>query len=180
MNLEEYKKWLEENSNKEERGALNVVETILEYHEEGRLYEEVELFPRYILTRDNERIEFDLLIKLKHKWSRRYDTMIGIEFKEYDIRKVIMQACRRREFVDYMYIATRSLLIDYPDLFTLAYFGIGWILYDEDFARMVILSKWRNPMFSFEQLIDRYVQTIVEEKIENKVKSITLDKFGVS
>lgn len=33
MNLEQYKKWLEEHANKEERQAYAVVERIVEYHQ---------------------------------------------------------------------------------------------------------------------------------------------------
>ena len=110
MNLEQYKKWLEEHANKEERQAYAVVERIVEYHQNrayANLMKDVDVFPRKKLNG----LEFDLVIYLHIKSKRpehrtREDILIGVEFKESDMNKVIKQAIARREFVDYMYIAT--------------------------------------------------------------------------
>ncbi len=173
MNLEEYRQWLRQNGNKEEESAVEVVRQILRYHTDGN-YEEVQLYPRHILTREKERIEFDLLIKLVHE-KKYLDKLIGVEFKEFDTAKVVRQAARRRDFVDYMYIATRDVAMDYQDVFILCYFGIGWVIWDEGFAKVIVPARYGNPGYKIRKMVDTMVSRLVEERVEKLI--LTLEHF---
>jgi len=174
MDLEEYKEWVKENGNKEEVCAIEVIDEILKYHIElnDAKFESIEVLPHKVIVREKERLEFDLIIKLKHSKSF-YDRLIGVEFKEYDIQKVVRQAVRRREFVDYMYIATRSVAMDYPEIFLLTYFGIGWVVYFEDFAKMIVPARYQDPSHIFERVVDEALKAFAEKKLKN----LTLNDF---
>ncbi len=180
MKLEEYKEWLKENGNYEEVMAYEIAKKLIWFHE-SEYYETVEdLFPRHILTKGNERIEFDLIIKLSWKTNtgRKFERLIGVEFKETDMKKVILQAIRRREYVDYMYIATRNLIVDYIDLFHLADFQIGWIIYTEDFVKLLIPSRM-YPSTAVYDLLKALARKAVDEAIsESRVKIKSLAEFA--
>ena len=177
MKLEEYKEWLKKKGNYEEVAAYKVAKKIVDWHTSdidcSKL--DVEVYPRHVLSRKDllsekeERIEFDLVIKLV--WTttkgRRYERLIGVEFKEYDMRKVVIQAIRRRDFVDYMYVATRNIVVDYTDLFYLADFGIGWLIYDDDgFVKMLIPAKYSYGSGVYE-LLKSLAEKAVNEVLED-------------
>ena len=172
MNLEEYRKFIKERGFKEEEGAVEVVKEIYEYHKWGRYtvsYPDLEVYPRKVLNYENSRIEFDLLIVLKHDEDKRYDRKIGVEFKETDIDKVIQQAMVRRPFVDYMYIATRNIDIDYYHLIILSYLGIGWVVYFSDInrAKLVLKAYYNYDAVRLKNVIDAIIDRHVETRISN-------------
>jgi len=172
MNLEEYRKFIKERGFKEEEGAVEVVKEIYEYHKWGRYtvsYSDLEVYPRKVLNYENSRIEFDLLIVLKHDEDKRYDRKIGVEFKETDIDKVIQQAMVRRPFVDYMYIATRNIDIDYYHLIILSYLGIGWVVYFSDInrAKLVLKAYYNYDAVRLKNVIDAIIDRHVETRISN-------------
>lgn len=163
MNIEEYKQWLEKNANKEERLAYKVVEVIINYHQyQARTYNYADIFPRKKLNG----VEFDLLIHLKSDSDRR-DILIGVEFKETDMPKVIRQAIVRKEFVDYMYIATNCRAWEVEDLFLLTLYGIGWIFWDDEFIKMILKAK--RHASKVDVLINHLISKIVNERIEREV-----------
>jgi len=172
MNLEEYRKFIKERGFKEEEGAVEVVKEIYEYHKWGGYtvsYSDLEVYPRKVLNYENSRIEFDLLIVLKHDEDKRYDRKIGVEFKETDIDKVIQQAMVRRPFVDYMYIATRNIDIDYYHLIILSYLGIGWVVYFSDInrAKLVLKAYYNYDAVRLKNVIDAIIDRHVETRISN-------------
>jgi len=179
MNAEEYKKWLKENANQEEAMAFEVAQKIVRFHEKEYADESaVEYFPRYILIKDKERVEFDLLIKITWKTGKRkYERLIGVEFKEHDVKKVLMQAVRRSMFVDYMYIATRNVWLDYEDVFILAYFGLGWIIWENGFVKLITPSRYMVKSYTFNRLLNQAIDTIIEDKIREKVEK-EIDKIS--
>ncbi|RLI76562.1 hypothetical protein DRP05_12660, partial [Archaeoglobales archaeon] len=85
MELEEYKEWIKQNANQEEVMAYEVAKRIIKYHQSEYNETIAEVFPRKILTKDRERIEFDLVVKLEMIGKRTTTRLIGIEFKEWDI-----------------------------------------------------------------------------------------------
>jgi len=190
MKLKEYKEWLKQNSNCEEEQAYNIAKLIVDWHTVGLQYDEmdIEVYPRHILARKDEsdkleRLEFDLVIQLKwttkvhsidgRSYSRQYERLIGVEFKEYDMRKVVLQAMRRRDFVDYMYIATRNITVDYIDLFYLADFSIGWIIYDADgFVKMLIPSRIKHG-----QSVTELIKSLAERAVRETIREMKLDVF---
>jgi len=187
VNLEQYKKWLEKNGNQEEQKAYEVVNEIIEYHtKEGwseKEIEELQVYPRHILTKDKNRIEFDLVIKIKWKTKvlgtekyRFYERLIGVEFKETDIPKVITQAIARREFVDYMYIATWAQYLNYHDVFLLSYFGIGWVTWRKH-AVLVIPAKYSHHPETMQSLLNSLIEKRLAEVFDDKIKSLL--EFGV-
>ena len=184
MNFEEYKKFIEERRNKEEREAIRVVDVILKYHVDERWSEysrdSVELYPHFVFNGEKERIEMDLLIVLKHPNSR-YERKIGVEFKETDVEKVLAQACLRKNYVDYMYIATRDIKIDYKHVFIMSFFGIGWIIWEEGFAKIIFPARYTTTDYIFEDLINTALRVKLEEKkeeIKREIdKIVKLDKF---
>mgnify|MGYP000335995253 CR=1 FL=1 len=184
MELEEYKEWIKQNANQEEVMAYEVAKRIIKYHTMYNDDCEVSCFPRKILTKDRERIEFDLVVKLEMIGKRTTTRLIGIEFKEWDIKKVILQAIVRRQFVDYMYIATRIVSLDYVDLFQLAYFGIGWIVFDEDdnFVKIIVPARFsysNSTLHLIKEIIRSSIEEIVKEEVEEKLKELPLSKFGL-
>lgn len=184
MNLEEYRKFIKEKGFKEEEGAVEVVKEIYEYHKWGRYtvsYSDLEVYPRKVLNYENNRIEFDLLIVLKHDEDKRYDRKIGVEFKETDIDGVVRQAMVRRPFVDYMYIATRNIDIDYYHLIILSYLGIGWVVYFSDInrAKLVLKAYYNYDSVRLKNvidgIIDRHVETRIsdiERKVDEKLSKL--------
>ena len=178
MNLKEYKKWLEEHANKEERQAYAVVERIVEYHQNrayANLMKDIDVFPRKKLNG----LEFDLLIYLHIKSKRpehrtREDILIGVEFKESDMNKVIKQAIARREFVDYMYIATSCRAWNIEQLFLLALYGIGWVFWNNQFVEIILEPRrYANRVDTLiDYLFDGKLREIIDEAIERKMKQI--------
>ena len=162
MTLKEYRKFIEERGFKEEEGAVEVVKEICrtleeEWRKKVGFYPDhaihnlndfnLELYPRKVVGRGKDRIEFDLLIVLRHIMEKKVYYTIGIEFKEEDLDEVISQAIVRRPFVDYMYIATPARLsIDYQQLILLCYLGIGWVVYfpNDQFRKNTNLSSAIN------------------------------------
>ena len=164
ISLEEYKNWLKENAYKEEERAYEVAKLIVESHR-TKIYTEEQLFPR----KKFDGIEFDLLIILSdgNDNSRYGRRVIGIEFKEYDMRKVIQQAIVRRHFVDYMYIASRPVInLSYAEVFHMAHFGIGWIVWID---RPYLLLKAKMN-YSIE--IDRLLRHLISEYMEKATTEI--------
>ena len=178
MNLEQYKKWLEEHANKEEQQAYAVVERIVEYHQNrayANLMKDIDVFPRKKL----DGLEFDLVIYLHIKSKRpehrtREDILIGVEFKESDMDKVIKQAIARREFVDYMYIATSCRAWNIEQLFLLALYGIGWVFWDNQFVEIILEPRrYANRVDTLiDYLFDGKLREIIDEAIERKMKQI--------
>jgi len=178
VDLEEYKEWLRENANKEEEGALNVVEKILKHHETGRT-KFVQLFPHFRY----KGIEFDLLILLSNKKmdinkldeTLGFHRLIAVEFKETDIRKVVGQAIVRKEFVDYIYVATKYSAYDYVDIFLMALFGIGWILFDKNFAKIVLPAKFYDTQkYKIKELVD----VLLSQKFKEVVEEVFKERFN--
>lgn len=169
VNLEEYRKWLKENGNLEEENALGVLEVILRHHTYGTNFKLKGIYPHLWLKGDDITVEFDLLVELEGTakvMGREFSTTrkIGIEFKEGDVKKVLAQAIARREFVDYIYIATRSWVhLDFDDLFVMGAYGIGWVIWDRDFAKMIVESRWRQPSASLEYMVERAVRAFAEK-----------------
>jgi len=173
MKLEEYADWLKQNGNYEERAALQVVEKIVRWHMHDRSAKEynVEVFPHHILTKNRERIEFDLVIEInyitiKHEFKRRL--LVGVEFKEYDLQKAVRQAIRRRDFVDFMWIATRNVVADPSSLFYMVDFGIGWLIWDDSgFVKMLLAARQ-----TYGNSVTSLVESIAERAIQRKLKEI--------
>jgi len=178
MDLEEYKEWLKKSGNKEEEGALNVVEKILERHETGRT-NFVQLFPHFRY----KGIEFDLLILLSDKKidinkldeTLGFHRLIAVEFKETDIKKVVGQAIVRKEFADYIYVATKYSTYDYVDIFLMALFGIGWVLFDKSFAKIILPAKYyETPKYKIKELVD----ALLSQKFKEVVEEVAKEKFN--
>ncbi|RLF41901.1 MAG: hypothetical protein DRN18_03165 [Thermoplasmata archaeon] len=173
--MEEYRTWLKENANKEERQAYKVAELIVDYHTINRVSDyKIDIFPRKKING----IEFDLLIYIwvnsRDPEKRRYwDTLIGIEFKETDMDKVLKQAIIRREFVDYMYIATNCRAWEIEQLFLIALYGIGWIYWDNNFIKMILAPKRHVNRVGdlINYLLDRKLEEIVEETVDRKIQT---------
>jgi len=187
MNLKEYKEWLEKNANQEEKMAYEVAERIIDYHTDDNYHDwKAEVYPRKVLVRDlihkQERLEFDLVIKIEWTSNRKYERLIGVEFKEYDMDKVVVQAIARRHFVDYMYIATRNVSIDPVNLLRLVDFGIGWVVWS-DFVKLIFPSKF-NRFGHIDNLLHYLAKKAIEEeiekmKLESKIaRNMKLFEFG--
>ena len=171
MNLEEYREWLRENGNLEEANALGVVDVIVRHHTYGRKLRLKELYPHVWLKdpEDDLNVEFDLIIELESWTEIRGHRLtgtrrIGVEFKEGDVKKVLAQAIARRPLVDYIYIATRKWVhLDFDDLFVMGYYGIGWVVWDENFAKMIVESRWHRPHKSIEYMVERAIKLHLEK-----------------
>jgi len=186
MNLEEYREWLKQNANKEEASAYEVAKEIIDYHNSFWGMDEpskVELFPRKVITHNGDRLEFDLVITVSwvrdvFHYKRTYTRTIGVEFKETDISKVIQQAIKRRDYVEYMYIATRrNVVLNNLEHILMAEFGIGWVVWSEDFAKMVIPSHYKYPVHSIREIVWYLADKAVEEKLRKKLKEVKLSEF---
>jgi hypothetical protein len=166
MNLEEYREWLKENSNQEEKMAYEVAQKIVNYHiSDWAADYEVSCHPRKVFQTDKERLEFDLIIELEWESNRKYRRLIGVEFKETDFGKVVVQAIARCDFVDYMYVATRNVIPDSYDLLRLFDFGIGWIVWEEDFVKLLFPAHFRRYS-GVSRLIDYLARRALEQAIE--------------
>jgi len=167
MNLSEYQDWLSKHSKSEEQEALKVVQEILRYHQINREYKVIQFFPRVRF----KGMEFDLIILLSNGNTSLnsisyLDRIIGVEFKELDINKVVRQAIERRKFVHYQYIATRNVSLDYPEIFMLTLFGIGWIIWEKNFAKLIIPARMRNTYQKVESLINYLIEKRISEITE--------------
>ena len=182
MNLEQYKKWLEENANKEERQAYNVAEEIIYHHAYNRYTDyKIDIFPR----KKFNGIEFDLLIYIwiqsKNPKNRTYrDALIGVEFKETDLEKVIQQAIVRKEFVDYIYIATNCRAWKIEQLFLMALYGIGWIFWDNRFVKMILEPRRDKSKVEIllDYLFNKKLEEVIGNAIERKLKDRRLDEWS--
>jgi len=182
MNLEEYSKFIEEHGYYEEKEAVRVVRKILDYHINYNYteYDSYELYPRFIFSGDREKIEMDLLIILRHP-KKRYERKIGVEFKETDMRKVLSQAITRRKYVDYMYVATKNVFLTYKEILIMCFFGLGWIIWEEGFAKMIFPARYTTTDYIFEDIINSILRMKLEEKkeeIKEEIdKIVKLDEF---
>jgi len=169
MQLEEYKKWLEENGNKEESAAYQVAERLIRWHTYNHYDYEVDLKPHVWVDTEEERLEFDLLIELTLKTeTRETKRVIGVEFKETDCRKVVDQAVLRREYIDYMWIATNYCVFGAVSLLELVDSGIGWIFWDYDgFVKIIIPAKY-NRENSVTELLQYLAKRAIDREIERR------------
>lgn len=174
VNLEEYKEWIKENGYNEEINAIGVVNEILNYHM-GHEYQDVQLFPHHVIKRGNNMFEFDLVIHLIHK-RETFNRWIGVEFKETDVKKVVRQAVARRKFVDYMYIATRWVHLDFDDLLLLSYEGIGWVIWSEELAKLIVPSKYFPPAKSLDAMISLHIYYMAEREAKNIVPRVVKEE----
>ena len=180
MDLENYEKWLEANGNKEESAAREVVNEIIEYHTRNIKSNissyEISCFPRKIYQTKKEKLEFDLIIVLEWQSNRHFRRVIGVEFKETDFAKVVVQAIARRDFVDYMYVATRNVIPELYDLFRLLDFGIGWVVWDDKFAKLIFPAKFHRHS-QVMQLIDYLARKALEEHVEEMKREENIVKL---
>lgn len=169
MNFEEYIEFIKRKGNFEEKEAERVVEEILKHHIDytwtDYSRDNVEFYPHFVFNGEKEKIEMDLLIVLKHPNSK-YDRKIGVEFKETAISKVLSQAIIRKNYVDYMYVATKNITLNYKHIFLMSYFGIGWIVWDKSFAKMVFPARYTTTERIFEDLRRVYLACIPKLGIE--------------
>lgn len=201
MTKDEYFNWLEKNANKEEAAAEKVVEEIIRIHSEKHISSAEHYTPyfkpHHVIVVDvptcerKVRIEFDLLMLLKHNKYEGFNKFIGVEFKEYDSSTVVEQAIVRRLYVDYMYIALKRYSYIKPeDVLLLSYFGIGWIMWDTEpkFAYSIFSATYKRSSSHRHFIISYLAQASMRdwisfeieniyEKSKNK-KSINLFSFG--
>lgn len=144
MRLEEYRQWLRQNGNQEERMGYEIAKRVIDYHlADVQAYDwSEELHPRLWYNTGKEKLEYDLLIKLTWENKRKYERLIGIEFKETDFRKVVTQAIARTSYVDYMWIATEMVIPDTAMFLEMIDYGIGWIVWDDDFVKILIPARF--------------------------------------
>jgi len=177
MNKQQYKEWLEKHGNLEEREAIRVVDTILDYHLRIRRsqYEVVQFFPHTKF----KGMEFDLLILLTNEEKELknfdyFDRLIGIEFKDADTWTVINQAIERKPYVDYQYVATRNVWFNHTEIFLLTFFGIGWVIWEDGWAKLVVPAKMKRNLERVEQtinyLISKKLEKLIEEKVNKSLK----------
>jgi len=180
MDLEEYKAWLKEHGNKEEKKAFEVANEVITYHAIQSDVYSASFFPREIFKTNKERIEYDLIIRLN--WvtgGKEYKRVIGIEFKEYDFSKVVQQAISRKTFVDYQYIATRPVIPNKCDLFRLFDFGIGWVLWTDKITELIIPAR-KNDSWGITSLIEYIAKREVDEILGKSIsKHVSLNDYGL-
>jgi len=145
MKKEQYIKWLENNGNLEEKEAIKVVDEILDYHLRRANYGIAQFFPHTKF----KNMEFDLIILLANKEKKLknvdyFDRVIGVEFKEADTWTVINQAIERKPCVDYQYVATRNVWFSHTEIFLLMFFGIGWVVWEKGWAKLLVPAKMRR------------------------------------
>lgn len=171
MNFREYLKWWQEHKNYEEKLAPQVVEEICHAHELEK--EKIQLFPRKFLETEQGRMEFDLVIAFSDKWKSR---LIGIEFKEFDFREVITQAILRRDYVDYMYIATKPFVASHElsSFFIMLLYGIGWVIWGEKEAHLIFKSRYHYPP---EERLHELINVLVREKLRTSLSNLSEDKI---
>lgn len=171
MNLEEYRRWLRQNGNQEEQMAYEIAKRIIDYHLAGvqACDWSEELYPRFWYNTGKEKLEYDLLIKLTWKNKRRYERLIGIEFKETDFRKVVTQAVARSSYVDYMWVATNMVIPDTATLLELIDYGIGWVIWDDNFVKILIPARYgRGHLVEmFRYLAERELRNAAERLLND-------------
>ena len=168
MDFDSYERWLEENGNREEKQAIAIVSKILKYHRLN--ISEVKFFPRKVIKRGRERVEFDLIMAYKLK-RFKVERLIGVELKESDFQKAVHQAIVRKEFVHYMYIAVREPLLRFelPSLLLMTYYGIGLLVWNDKTALLIVPSIMTTPDYiRLEQLIGKLIQAQIETMKQNK------------
>jgi len=172
MNFNEYCKWWEKHKNYEEKLAPQVVEKICWVH--GLKKDELQLFPRKFLETEQGRMEFDLVIAFSDKW--KIGRLIGIEFKESDFRKVITQAILRRDYVDYMYIATKPFVASHElsCFFMMLLYGIGWVIWGKQEAHLIFKSRYCYPP---EERLHEIVNTLARVKLRKSLSNLSGDKI---
>lgn len=171
MTLDEYREWLKENANKEEEMAYEVAEEVIRYHTMWKEGVEATLYPRSIFQNKKEKLEFDLVIVVEWESeglvTRKIKRTIGVEFKETDIDKVIKQAIARRDYVHYMYIATKPVTLMPQQLFLLADYGIGWVVWRKGkFANLVLGSRLERNS-DVMTLLEYFARKAVEKAIRD-------------
>jgi len=157
---------------------VEVAKALIDYHTLGTQLKLHDLRPHLWVNGEGERFEIDLLITLKGKqtyngtpWQNT--RKIAVEFKEADIRRVISQAVTRRPYVDYVYIATRKWVdLDFRDLLVMGYYGLGWVVWDRDFAKIITPSKYRLPASSLDLMIEVAVKRHLQKAIEKVEKHV--------
>jgi len=172
MDINEYKKFIMEKGYKEEREAINIVNVILQYHNQKGY--DFSLYPRFIANIDGEKLEYDLLIILKGE--RKFERKIGIEFKQNDIKKVISQAVARRKYVDYQYIATKNIWLNYDDIAVMCYFGLGWIIYMDNFAKIIFPSRFYDTGITTRSILNFIIHEKLRKEADKVVKE-AVDKI---
>jgi len=178
MNLEDYRKWLKKYGNYEEAQADKVAELLINFHAPDSGDYLCQLFPRKVIHFEGGRLEFDLVIHLS--WTgdngHTYDRLIGVEFKETDTRKVVMQAIARRDLVDYMYIATRSVWLSGEELLDVFYYNIGWVVwFDEGPAQLVLPSRQNQQSYRdyLRCILEREAERVIGKLKEKKEAKLT-------
>ena len=181
MTFEEYKAWLENNRNKEEAMAEEVVKEILKEHVEDRWIAtdyKPYFTPRKVINIDGRRLEFDLIIHLKDVTERdkniTFDRLIAVEFKENDLQKVVRQAIIRRWYVDYMYIATMPIPMNPKELILMSYMHIGWVVWDKN--KNIAFVAMHSFLRDSDRLND-IIFTLVENRLE-EIARYTVDKVS--
>lgn len=177
MNLEEYRRWLSQNGNKEEAQADRVAEVVLNFHSPEHNDYNYSLHPRKVVHFDGGKLEFDLLVHLS--WTgdngHIYDRLIGVEFKETDMCKVVKQAVARRDLVDYMYIATRNVWLSERELMQLFFYNIGWIVwFDDGFAKLVLPSLSGDARYKWilMNIVEREVKKVIDKLCRGEIASL--------
>ena len=178
MNLDEYREWLDKNGNQEEKMAYEIAKEVIEYHLSYNSPDDwsEKLYPRKWVRNEKDNLEFDLLIELNWKQStwtgeRKYRRIIGIEFKETDFRKVVDQAILRSRYVDYMWIATRDVFADEFSFLEMLEHGIGWIIWDEDFVKILFPAKYTKSEIRSEF----YIRYLAEKEVRRAVQNLMND-----
>ena len=178
MNLDEYREWIKRNGNQEEKMAYEIAKEVIEYHLSYNSPDDwsEKLYPRKWVRNEKDILEFDLLIELNWKQStwtgeRKYRRIIGIEFKETDFRKVVDQAILRSRYVDYMWIATRDVFADEFSFLEMLEHGIGWIIWDEDFVKILFPAKYTRSEIRSEF----YIRYLAEKEVRRAVQNLMND-----
>jgi len=173
LRFEEYLKWYKKNGIYEETLAPRVIEKICRIHDIP--LDSIRIYPRFMLDTGKGKIEFDMI--LKYVDGRGKERLVGIEFKIADFKKVVEQALVRREFVDYMYIATHSGIWfsgQFDAFFLMLYFGIGWILIGEQEVFMAMKARWNSR--TTDKLLN-VLQSLIIQKFKNELKNKSLEEW---
>ena len=164
----EYLRWYKKNGIYEETLAPKVIEKICRIHDIP--LDSIRIYPRFMLDTGRGKIEFDMI--LKYVDGRGKERLVGIEFKIADFKKVVEQALVRREFVDYMYVATHTGIWfsgQFDAFFLMLYFGIGWILIGEKEVFLVMKARWNSR--TTDKLLN-VLQSLIIQKFKNELKNI--------
>ena len=66
-------------------------------------------------------------------------------------------------------------MLDYTEIFLLAYFGIGWVVWDESFVKLLVPAKWSSPTVDIHYIVREWIKDAVREVVKQELA--TLDKF---